>query len=323
MIDSQGEPLTRGEASATNRIMRSCENLGWLVAAVLERWPSHQPYLERSLGAHDGPALRDIDWAAAQVRRLMGDEVDTFCSHYRWMCDVFNLEALHFRRTGEYRCKTFAEAQVAVYQDQAFMEKYMDGLLLSQALWFNHARSFIGFKNRFLPMIQPGSDYLEIGPGHGLFLALAAQQPQVKSLTAWDISNESLRKTGEALRRLDVARPIQLEQRDVMAVREAGSFDAIVIAEVLEHLEAPLAALQSLTRCLRQNGRMFVNVPINSPAPDHIFLLRSPQEAADLVRAAGLRIIDESLEPMSGRTIEQAMAGKATVTCLYIAERDE
>jgi 2-polyprenyl-3-methyl-5-hydroxy-6-metoxy-1,4-benzoquinol methylase len=172
-------------------------------------------------------------------------------------------------------------------------------------------------------MIQPGSDYLEIGPGHGLFLALAAQQPQVKSLTAWDISNESLRKTGEALRRLDVARPIQLEQRDVMAVREAGSFDAIVIAEVLEHLEAPLAALQSLTRCLRQNGRMFVNVPINSPAPDHIFLLRSPQEAADLVRAAGLRIIDESLEPMSGRTIEQAMAGKATVTCLYIAERDE
>lgn len=304
-----------------DRIVRTYASLGPLVAAVLARWPAHEPYLRRSLGAHDPEALLVLDSASAQVMRLIGDEIETFCDHYQWMCDVFNKETLHFVRTGEYRCKTFAEANERVYSNKEFMEKYMNGLLVSQALWFNHARSLLGYTRRFMPSLARGADYLEIGPGHGLFLAQAANDPKIKSVTAWDVSAESLRQTGEALLRLGVTRPVELLERDVTAETGTGEFDAIVISEVLEHLEKPLAALTAVARHLRADGLMFINVPINSPAPDHIYLLRTPEEAAALVRSAGLEIIEESAEPMSGYTIADAMALKGTVTCLFMVKR--
>jgi len=311
--------MTTSDASL-GRITGAYPALGALVRDVLDRWPAHEPYLRRSLGAHDDDVLAVVDGAAAQVARLIGDQTDTFCEHYRWMCDVFNKETLHFLRTGAYRCKTFAEANAQVYSNAPFMEKYMNGLLVSQALWSNHARAVYGYTRRFMPTLRPGADYLEVGPGHGLFLARAADDANVASVTAWDVSPESLRQTAEALARLGVTREIALVQRDVTSAGGDERFDAIVISEVLEHLEEPRPALTALARHLRPDGRIFVNVPINSPAPDHIYLLRTPDEAAALVGSAGLRIVDRSAEPMSGYTLDEAMAARGTVSCLFVAE---
>jgi len=312
--------MTTSEDATIARIAGAFPSLGALTHAVLARWPEHLPYLRRSLGAHPDGVLVEIDRAAAQILRLIGAETATFVDHYRWMCDVFNKETLHFLRTGAYRCATFAEADANVYSNRPFMEKYMNGLLVSQALWSNHAAALVGYTRTFMPMVKDGAEYLEIGPGHGLFLARAAEDPRIASVTAWDVSAESLRQTGEALARLGVRRPVDLQQRDVMRAGGAQQYDAIVISEVLEHLEQPQAALRALVTHLRPRGRIFVNVPINSPAPDHIYLLRTPEEAAELVRGAGLEILTQSDEPMSGYTLAEAQAARGTVSCLFVAQ---
>jgi 2-polyprenyl-3-methyl-5-hydroxy-6-metoxy-1,4-benzoquinol methylase len=308
------------KVAAVDEILRDHASLKALVSALLEEWPEHEAFLAGSLGAHDAESLATVEEAAALAIRLMGDDIAMYCQDYRWMCGVFNDEALHFVRTGEYRCQTFAEAEATVYSDKTFMKRYMNGALISQPLWFNHARSFVAYRRRFLPALGPACDYLEVGPGHGLYLGLAASEPTIATVTAWDVSGESVRQTKEALAKLGVTRPVSIVERSVMEFGSDDRFDAIVISEVLEHLEEPSRALESLVRHLRPGGRIFISVPINSPAPDHIFLLKSVEEAAALVNSAGLRIVDQSAEPMSGYTLKRALARKATVTCLFVAE---
>jgi hypothetical protein len=88
---------------------------------------------------------------------------------------------------------------------------------------------------------------------------------------------------------------------------------------VLEHMEDPRSALQGLRRCIAADGRILVNVPINSPAPDHIYLLRSPDDAAELVRSGGFEIADIQSVPMTGYTLEQAREGRLTITSMITA----
>lgn len=40
--------------------------------------------------------------------------------------------------------------------------------------------------------------------------------------------------------------------------------------------------MNTLFAITKPGGHVFIQVPINSPATDHLFLLRSPQEAPDL-----------------------------------------
>jgi SAM-dependent methyltransferase len=53
---------------------------------------------------------------------------------------------------------------------------------------------------------------------------------------------------------------------------DSNSFDAIMCAEVLEHVVDPFAATVELYRILRRGGCMFVSVPLNArihgPVPD-------------------------------------------------------
>ncbi len=52
-----------------------------------------------------------------------------------------------------------------------------------------------------------------------------------------------------------------IEDAGVAAVVPAAAYDAIVLADVLEHLRAPEAALLALVPKLRQGGRIVVSVP--------------------------------------------------------------
>jgi hypothetical protein len=69
--------------------------------------------------------------------------------------------------------------------------------------------------------------------------------------------------------------------------------------------------------------RIFINVPINCPSPDHIYHLASPQESRELLIDAGLKILCEEYFPMTGYTMERATKLKATVSCNFIAARGD
>jgi len=309
------EPRTKLSARLRNR-----PSLSTIVDGVVGFWPDHTKFLSRSVASHSDEDLDILEGYSTDILRLIGSDLSRHIEHYKWMCTAFTKEAMHFLRTGEYRCKTFAEADVQVYSNRPFMMKYMDGLLVSQALWANHAKCAIYFKQKFLPRLKPGARYLEIGPGHGLFLAQAARVPAVSKAVAWDVSPESVEQARAAIATMGVSRPIDISQRNVMTASESlERFDAIVISEVLEHMEDPHAALRALRSIIAPNGELLVNVPVNSPAPDHIYLLRSPTEAQELVNSTGFEVIDHAPFPMTGYSLGEAVAQRATVSCMLIA----
>lgn len=293
-----------------------------VLGAVLTVFPEHRDFLQRSYDLRSQQELEDTALLAKLISAVAGDQLLRFCEHYRWMCNEMVECDLQFRRTGEYRFKRVSDVIEFCYGNPDYMSKYVDGILVSQLFWLNHLRAFSLLRRRFFPQAPDQYRHLEVGPGHGLLLYLAASDPRCSSATGYDISATSLAKTRECLTKLDVRRPVTLEERDV-AIPVASTdrtFDTIVISEVLEHLEDPAAVLRNLRGVLSPNGRIFVNVPINSPAPDHIFLLRTAEEARSLVTSAGLRLCESYELPLTGYTLERARTLGVTVTCVVIAE---
>ncbi len=163
---------------------------------------------------------------------------------------------------------------------------------------------------------------MEVGPGPGLFLYFAAKSENIVKLEAWDISASSIMETRSALSSLGVKRDITIIEQDVMEAPSGRSeFDAIVISEVLEHLERPDAALQSLRSALKPGGLIFINVPINSPAPDHIYLWRTTDEFRGFVTDQGYEIESVYLFPMTGLTLESAVRKRKSISCVVVGRR--
>lgn len=297
-------------------------NLHAVVTQVLEVWPEHRRYCETRFRNDDPDYLQRTDEFAALALANVGDGLPRYVQDYRWMCERFLEEELFFQREGRYRLSTFQEAYDEVYSDLEYMGRYMRGLLISQVIWDPHARAFDTFREEFLPSLKPGSSYLEVGPGHGFFLYFASRSDRLSRLEAWDVSEASILETGEALKTLGVDRDIALVQQDVMqAPTRTNEFDVAVISEVLEHLERPDLALQSLHAALKSDGRIFIHVPINSPAPDHIYLWPTIEAFQAFVEAQGFKIEVARNFPVTGSTLERAIKYKASISCVVIATK--
>jgi ubiquinone/menaquinone biosynthesis C-methylase UbiE len=148
----------------------------------------------------------------------------------------------------------------------------------------------------------------------------AAQSPLCRTLEAWDVSSVSLRETRAALETLGLTKPVALVETDILqAAQPDKKFDLIVISEVLEHLETPDVALRFLRNCLNEDGRIFINVPLNSPSPDHIYLLSTPDEVRALVEDAGFKVEQLSMFATQARRLESALSNRVSISAGVIA----
>ncbi len=306
------------EALAT--LLTAMPETAAIVSAVLAVWPDHAAYLLKSFSARSPALLAATEVASTAARKLMAGNEARFATGYKWTCDQLRDEEIFFHREGRYRLSTFAEAWAEVYSNHEYMAPYVDGLLLSQILWYNHVGTFEMFLDRVLGAATAPFDYLEIGPGHGLMVYLAAQSPLARTLAAWDVSSVSLHETRAALDTLGVTRPVALVEVDILqAAAPDRQYDLIVISEVLEHLETPAVALAFLRKALRPEGRIFINVPLNSPSPDHIYLFSAPDELVAMVESAGFRVVATEMFATQGRKLESAIANRISVSTGIIA----
>lgn len=286
-------------------------------------WPEHQTYLARNFKVRSPEQMTATELASSSILKLTKGEEERFARHYRWTCDRLNEEELFFHRNGRYRLNTFAEALAEVYSNNDYMTRYMDGLLLTQSLWFNHAATLEMFLNRLLPLARSGARYLEIGPGHGLMTYFAARTPAIDALEVWDVSSVSLDETRAALAVLGITKTVRFTEVDILAADEAsGRYDMVVISEVLEHLERPGQALSFLNSTLDPGGLIYVNVPINSPSPDHIYLLEHPAAGLALIEAAGFEIVSHELYATQGRAIEKALRDRISISMAIVGRKN-
>jgi len=303
-------------------------HLDTLVARLLARWPDHAGYIAKSFEGR-GAGVKAVSDELARIVLVLGEAaqggIDSLIDDYRYLCETIVLpEELHFRRHGTYRLANFADAERECYANPEFMNRYMNGLLVSDVMWSNHAHAFTSYANDYLPRLPAGAAHLEIGPGHGLFLFFAAREASIARVEGWDVSPTSIANTRAALTALGVERPVELKLANLFEVVPgigAGAFDSIVMSEILEHLEDPVAAMRATAGHLKPGGHLWVNVPANSPAPDHIFLVNGPDHAVALVREAGLEVVDSAAFPMSGATLEKAMKRKLAISCVVVARK--
>jgi 2-polyprenyl-3-methyl-5-hydroxy-6-metoxy-1,4-benzoquinol methylase len=302
-------------------------HLARIVSTVTNAWPEHERFLSQSFADRDAGLMYATERHAAIILRIVGStpELERYCGDYRFLCDKVLDEEIFFRREGRYRLSRFEDAYREVYSDRAFMDRYMNFLLLSHVLWSNHAKAMAHFEERYLPGLAPGTRHLEIGPGHGLLLYFAATAPAVASATGWDVSETSIDQARRCLAAMDEQRAVELTLQDLFEAPPAGDrralFNSVVLAEVLEHLEDPVEALKAVSRHMAPEAFLWIHVPINSPAPDHLYLLRTPEEAVDLVRSAGFEPIDTAFFPMSGQTLEVARKRARTISAVITAKR--
>jgi 2-polyprenyl-3-methyl-5-hydroxy-6-metoxy-1,4-benzoquinol methylase len=305
-------------------------NLARLAKEALNIWPEHERYLENSLRPRDKGFLSFSDRLAEMVGRLattVDGGIRTLADDYRYLCEEIYLpEEFHFRRHGSYRLTSFEEALSTVYSNAPLMARYMNGLLVSDVLWINHCQGLHHFADVYLNSLPAGAQLLEIGPGHGLLLHLASQNRKIGSLVAYDVSQKSVDMAGKALKALGAAKPVRFELKNILddsilEPRNGGQFDAIVFSEVLEHLDKPEQALRTLLHLCKPGGRVWINVPANSPAPDHLYLVREPKQAEDAVRESGFEVVDTAHFPMTGVTMERALRQNLTISCIIVGRR--
>jgi 2-polyprenyl-3-methyl-5-hydroxy-6-metoxy-1,4-benzoquinol methylase len=299
-------------------------SLGELVAAQSHATPRHVPFLGRRFSLATDDELSLCDSLAEQIVCLADGEMETFLAGYDFICDIQKREELYFRRNNAYRLRSVREAVDEVYSNRPYMQSYMRGLLMTQVFWSNHTASMRFYLSEFLSGNRDRYDLLEIGPGHGLLFSRAAADPRARSISGWDLSAASVAESREALIKLGVTREYGLEVRDLFDSAALGeAFDAVVFSEVLEHLEEPAGALRAIRSIMRQGGRLYINVPINSPAPDHLFLLRSPEEAVAFVESHGFGIERTGYFPATNYSLEAARKHALTISVCIIATKAE
>jgi 2-polyprenyl-3-methyl-5-hydroxy-6-metoxy-1,4-benzoquinol methylase len=295
-------------------------SLAKMIERQIAAFPDNEEALQKRFAKDDEAHLRLADDLARLILLVAGPEVDTICADYRWLANMVLQEEDFFRRNGRYRLSKFQDALDQVYNDRVFMTRYMNGLLATQLWWRNHTEVLGFFRDRFVAENAPGFSHLEVGPGHGLFLYMAAMSPRCGSAEGWDISDASLAGTRKALDAMEVKRDVALRKVDLFA-SPAGSFQSIAFSEVLEHLEQPLDALRILHGLLADGGRIFVNAPVNSPAPDHLFLFRTPEEVAELVEKAGFTVVETKFAPCTGSSLERARKFQMSISAAVIATK--
>ena len=290
-----------------------------IIDAVCEVWPEHAKYLQKGFAARDASLLSTTESLAAAALILAGDNLGAVAQAYRWTCDQIREEELHFFREDGYRLSTFEEANREVYSNDIYMEKYMHGLLLSQVLWHNHASSFHFFLREIPKLLPDEARYLEIGPGHGLMMFFALRDFGLASATAWDLSEVSVDQTRNALALLGY-HDAEFGVQNIMDLTPASErYQLVVLSEILEHLEDPKLAMRMVRNaCEPDGGLVFVNVPINSPAPDHLYLMRDFDDARALLTDTGFEIVQEGFFSTQGVPLERALKTQVSISACMV-----
>lgn len=302
--------------------IRQGSHLESLVKGLLDLWPEHEKFLHKSFQDRDDVEIELSHELADLIARITEGTPGDFFRSYKWTCEQLNAEEIYFRRNNTYRHTKVSDVMDFVYGNAEYMTRYVQGLLLSQIFWRNHVGALSYMKTKLLEKQDEGFSHLEIGPGHGLLLYLAASHPHCVYAEGWDISEASVVETKKCLHRMGSLGNTALRLQDANLVpSESREFDSIVLSEVLEHVEDPKTLLLNIQQRLSKKGKLYINVPVNCPAPDHIYLLRSTEEASSLIMSAGLTINDYKYIPMTGFSLERAEKLSATISCVFVASK--
>jgi len=293
-----------------------------LVAKIVAEQPLHKGFITASVAGlkEDELALLE-DHLSFCIRD--GITLDYLAESYLISVMDSLREQVYFAKHKKYRYSSFAEVAGDVYFNKTYMGHYMHALLLTLFFWPNHREMFRFLKNT-IPKDKPGK-YLEIGPGHGYFISTAIETTSYGGFLGVDISETSIAQTKRLMDHRLSGRPhkdFELKCIDFLSADlPENGFDAIVMGEVLEHVERPDLFMKQICRLAKKDAYIFVTTCIDAAAVDHIYLFESTRQLSDLFDACGLSIVESLVLPYEGKTLEESAAERLPVNVAYVLKR--
>lgn len=286
-----------------------------VISRITELNPMHGKKLKKSLPLNDPQYLEQANsflekykvFAAGKNKDL---EYGIEC-YLRMCADVLH-ETIAFMETGKYTSTSFAEVNQRVYNNPEVMDYYMHALIMSEFLWAHHYKMYRFFLET-LPLYKGKvKSYLEIGAGHGLFVAEALKifDKDVK-FDVVDISPVSLEMTKQFVNNPKV----NYKLTDVFDFHPEKGYDFVTMGEVLEHVEDPVALLKKVASLLADGGTAFITTPTNAPAIDHIFLFRNYEHILEIIDQAGLKPVHEF--KCYAENVPDEVAEELKITLIY------
>lgn len=296
-------------------------SLSAFIQCVQDQNPMHQKFLDRALGNLTAKEMQQLE-TYIHFCEASGRDVPYLAESYLTIVQDTLREQIYFDKNGQYRHNSFADVASDVYFNDEYMAKYMYGLAITSYLWPNHLE-IQRFFQRTLPTDQEGT-YLEIGPGHGAFIMYALQNGAYDQLQGIDISETSITQTRNILDHFkpDGGSPYTLDLMDFLeADLKPASYQAVVMGEVLEHVEQPDIFLKRIAEIAADDAYIFITTCVNAPAVDHIYLYNTTDEVSDMINACGLRIKQDLLLPYEGKTLEESREEKLPINVAYVLEK--
>ena len=195
------------------------------------------------------------------------------------------------------------------------MNPYMLALATSLFLWKQHCEIFGFFSRNVAERGRFIGSYLEIGPGHGLFLKKALEYcHEDVRISVVDISKTSMRMTRAVMKYFYPNRKqIDCYIGNILELSIDKHFDFITAGEIIEHLDKPEEFLRIVKSLLAPKGSVFLSTCINAPEVDHIYKFEKIEDITDMLERSGFKIEDELVLPSEDVSLRESMERKLSV----------
>lgn len=282
-----------------------------LAALIIDELARQMPFLLRATQSATPPLterLPELEIIGQRLNTLRGDHklwIPEAVKAYVMLSMEFLLLQKKLEKSGHYLLSSEKEAYDKVYNNpEIFTEYYLDGLLLSEALWPNQFLLNRLFADNFLSQIQPGWQIVEAGVGSGYHLRqLLTRQPDIHYFGI-DISSFAIRYcqqfAGGVLEPTQERERVIFSQENIATCNnvEASSADALVLGEILEHVEDPVAVLGQMRKIAKPKAKMFMTTVIFAANIDHIYLFEHADEIREMTAQTGWATMSELVLPI-------------------------
>jgi ubiquinone/menaquinone biosynthesis C-methylase UbiE len=298
-----------------------------LLDLIYKRLPLQKKKIERYLSQKDEFFFQDFEaFISSYIGYLNHEKIslDTAVDSYLKLCSNMLICQKKFFKTGKYPVELADEALENVYLNEKSMKSYMIGLAISQFLWSTHYEMYTFFKDHIVSNHNKIRSYLEIGPGHGIFLKKAIEilGNEVR-ITVVDISPISMNITRSTINYFNLDKDnISYHVMDILDFHPIQKFDFITMGEVLEHVNNPRLLLKKMGDLLDDQGSIYISTCVNCPAIDHVYHFRTIPEVQHLVTSCNYSIFDERILPVENLSMQVIIDQKITINYCAILKKD-
>jgi 2-polyprenyl-3-methyl-5-hydroxy-6-metoxy-1,4-benzoquinol methylase len=297
-----------------------------IVDMVISRSSFQKKKILHDLANRDTAFFTDANTFATSYSEYLDSQdipIEYAVEAYLEMCRNMMKCQIAFMKTGRYTVSDHGKAFDEVYSNPNRMTSYMIGLAISQFLWRTHYEMYCCLRAAIKRYCPTAGSYLEVGPGHGLFMKEAVSSlPSYADIVAVDISPVSMSITKSIMEYfLPKSERICYQTSDMLLMDSVYLYDFITMGEVLEHVDFPDKLLQKLNTLLSANGRAFVSTCVNAPAIDHVYHFKYVHEIRSLISDCGFLIEEERVLPVENLPMDKVVRDKIAINYCAILKK--